>query len=143
MKTLSLTFFALLSANNMFAQDNLNYDDSLKKTLVGEWHHVSSTYPGGYVMTYERDLYFSHDGTGICTKYFDTDTVQVAFNWEIRDSVVYLYVNNKRGVRIDGDAQLISGLASEKIYFKDAWGEDQAGKVCCYKRDTEIAGAKF
>ncbi len=143
MKTLSLTFFALFTANYISAQNVLSYDDSLKKNLVGAWTHVSSTYPGGFVMTYEREIIFSPDGTGTCVKYFDDDTLEISFNWELRDSVVYLYVTNKRGIRIDADAQLISHVASGKIYFQDAWGEDQTGKVCCYQRDNEIAGAKF
>lgn len=143
MKTLSLTLFSLFIINGVSAQTDSGYDDSLKNNLVGAWRHVSSTYPGGFVMTYERDIYFSPDGTGTCVKYFDEDTLQISFNWELRDSVVYLYVTNKRGVRIDADAQLISQVSAGKIYFKDAWGEDQAGKVCCYQRDNEIAGAKF
>lgn len=121
------------------AQDG-ETDLSLTSDLVGTWEHVSSTYPSGDVVTYRREIRLLPDGTGYCTRFTDLDTLSTSFGWEVKDSVIYLFETNKRGKRITADAQYISALNPTKMYLRDAYGEDQAGRVCCYRRNSE---AKF
>ncbi|MBK6952629.1 MAG: hypothetical protein IPH24_11425 [Crocinitomicaceae bacterium] len=86
MKTLNPTFFLLVfsSVNISFAQDSINSDAELSAQLVGTWEHVSSTYPSGDVSTYQRKFQFYVDGTGVCARYTDLDTVLIHLNGQLK-----------------------------------------------------------
>ena len=143
MKTLNqlLALPIFFISTSTFAQNNS--DALLTTSLYGTWEHVSSTYPTGDIVTYHREINFQADGIGFCTKYENADTLNVSFQWEVKDSVIYLFVTNKRGVRMDGDAQQITMLDLSKMYLADAFGEDQVGRVLCYQRNQEATQVKF
>jgi len=140
MKTLNLIPIIFFSSTVSFSQDSVTSDAELSSSLVGSWEHVSSTYPGGDITTYHREIELFADGKGICTKYNLADTLTITFEWEVKDSIVYMFVINKNGKRIHTDSQYISLMDFKKMYLIDSYGEEQAGKVCCYRRtDLEIA----
>lgn len=145
MKTINtlLALSALYIFTSVMTADELNGDALLAQTLVGHWEHVSSTYPNGDVLTYNRDIELKSDGTGFCTKYMEEDTLGISFRWEVKDSVIHLFVFDKHGRRIEADAQLVSGVSASRMYLTDAYGEDQTGKICCYSREHFGEGAKF
>lgn len=143
MKTLNQLLAIPFIFTSTFSLTQNSTDDTLVASLVGTWEHVSSTYPGGDIVTYQREINFNADGTGSCTKYEKADTLNVSFQWEVKDSVIYLFITNRRGVRMDGDAQQITLLDLSKMYLADAYGEDQVGRVLCYQRNQEATQVKF
>jgi len=140
MKTLNLILITFISLNNCFTQDTGTTDAILSSNLVGTWEHISTTYPSGDVTTYHKEIQFFADGTGICTKFTTLDSLSMKFQWEVKDSIVYLFVINRHGKRIDADSRCISLLDASTIYLTNAYCEEQSGKVCCYRRaNMEIA----
>jgi hypothetical protein len=125
------------------AQDSVDTDVAIRSQLVGTWEHVSSTYPSGNVSTYQRKFQFFADGTGICARYTDLDTVLIKFEWVVKDSIISLYELRKNGVIIYADSQIITSLDVNKLYLTDAYCDDQTGKVCYYRRSTEMEIAKY
>jgi hypothetical protein len=140
MKTSTLIFATLLSATACFSQDTSADDIALSSSVIGRWEHVSSTYPGGDVVTYQREIYFYNDGSGMCTKYMEGDTLVITFNWEVKDSVICLFQFNKHGKRVDADAQYITKVDPSKMYLADAYNDEGYGKVCCYRRSGIVVG---
>lgn len=145
MKTLNPTLFLLVvsSWNISVAQDSLNTDSQLTSQLLGTWEHVSSTYPAGDVSTYQRKFQFFEDGTGVCARYTDLDTVLIKFDWTLKDSVISLFEIRKNGTRIYADSQIITTLDLNKMYLSDAYCDDKTGKVSYYRRTTEMEIAKY
>ena len=145
MKTLNLLLITSAFCATGFAQDNatttdISSDALLSSCVVGTWTHVSSTYPSGDVTTYQREFEFFRDGSGICKRYTDLDTVVINFQWEVKDSVISLFEIRKNGKRTYADSQIISFAGLTKMYLKDAYCEDQTGKISCYRKvETEIA----
>lgn len=133
-KTILIILALLLSVGAVFGKTT-ETDASLASDLVGKWEHMSSTYPNGDVMTYHREINLFADGTGTCIKYRETDTLTISFSWEVKACIIYLFVFSKRGKRINADAQYVSLLNSTRMHLTDAYGEDEMGKVCCYRRN--------
>lgn len=140
MKTLTFFIAAYFSCSACIAQDPAS-DITLTSNVIGRWQHVSSTYPNGEVMTYEREIMFLGNGNGVCTKFMPDDTLEISFQWEVKDSVISLFTTNKHGRRIEADAQYISLVDMGRLYLTDAYDDTtQFGRVCCYRRTSgEIA----
>jgi hypothetical protein len=145
MKTLNPSLFLLVfsSLNISIAQDSINTDSDLSAQLVGTWEHVSSTYPSGDVSTYQRKFQFYADGTGVCARYTDLDTVLIHFEWTVKDSVISLFEIRKNGKSIYADSQIITFVDLHKMHLSDAYCDDQTGKICCYRRSSDLEIAKF
>lgn len=140
MKTIFTSFILLAISACSISLAATNNDNDFSKYLIGKWKHLSSTLPDGTVLTYQREIEFSSDGTGICRRFSVIDTVETSFNWEIKNQVIYLFVFSKRGKRIDADAQQISSINTGKLILKDVYGEEQTGKICAYQKTD---AAKF
>jgi hypothetical protein len=133
MKRYILLLVTILSTSS-FAQDAKTADALLFSSIVGTWQHVSSTYPWGDVVTYQREFQFFSDGLGICKKITDSDTIVISFHWEVKDSIVSLFEIQKNGRPIYADSQVISLVNTSKLYLKDAYCDENIGRVCCYRR---------
>ncbi len=145
MKTLNPIFILLIfsTVNISLAQDSINADADLSAQLIGTWEHVSSTYPSGDVSTYQRTFQFFADGSGVCARYTDLDTVLIHFNWTVKDSVISLFEIRKNGKSIYADSQIITFVDMQKLHLADAYCDDQTGKICCYRRSFDLEIAKF
>ncbi|MBK6527842.1 MAG: hypothetical protein IPG07_21220 [Crocinitomicaceae bacterium] len=107
------------------------------------WEHVSSTYPSGDVSTYQRKFQFYADGTGVCARYTDLDTVLIHFEWTVKDSVISLFEIRKNGKVFTQIRQIITFVDLHKMHLSDAYCDDQTGKICCYRRSSDLEIAKF
>lgn len=143
MKILNTILITLFTSTIGFSQnDSVTNNQTLFYSLIGTWEHVSSTYPSGDVVTYQRKFDFFADGTGICTRYTDLDTVLINFEWTVQDNIVSLYSIQKNGKRIYADSQSITFADVNRMYLRSAYCEEQNGKVCCYYR-SENQMAKY
>lgn len=137
MKTLSLISIVLVAVTTSFAQES---DQYMATHLVGSWEHVSSTYPGGDVVSFRKEFNLFNDGTGICYQFSGADTLSANFAWEVEDSTIVLYILDKKGEKIEADTQFISLLAPMKMYLSEISDGIETGKVCVYRRmDNQIA----
>ena len=138
MKTIFTSFIILAISTCSISHAAITNDSDFSKYLVGKWKHLSSTLPDGTVLTYQREIEFSSDGTGMCRRFSLADTIETSFNWEIKNQVIYLFVFSKRGKRIDADAQQISSINTGKLILKDVYGEEQTGKICAYQKTDAV-----
>ncbi|UKN00969.1 hypothetical protein K6119_14635 [Paracrocinitomix mangrovi] len=141
MKTIKLTLVALMLATFSLAQDqSVVQKKDLSSNLVGSWQHLRSVYPTGEIMTYTREFDLYEDGTGLCTRLSESDTVAIKFEWEVKDSTIYLYTLNNKGKRIEADAQLITHIDEAAMHLDEPVDEGYLGKVCMYRRkDSKLA----
>ena len=140
MKTYILSLIALFIVSPSFSQTS---DDQLKIDVVGTWQHVSSTDYHGNIIRYERKLELFSDGTGICTRNENGVDIKLPFYWEIVNGSINLFVENKRGKRINTDSQLIWDLDEFSMNLACTWESDEyLGTSSFYKRMKEEE-AKF
>lgn len=122
------------------AQNDQPNDEAIMKDVVGTWQHVTSTDPKGNVLRFDRELELNANGSGICTRYEAADTLQLPFEWDVKNGAIQLYVYNKRGKRINTDAQHVSLVDAKSLYLDTVYASADQGKVSLYRRKSaEVA----
>ena len=130
-----ILFIAFLSISTvLFSQDPANHDDILRSNFVGSWTHIRSTYPSGNSTDYYQEFDFYEDGTGICYRIEQTDTVSLVVHWRIEEGKVYLYSLTPDGKLIHGDTIFLSHLDEEQFFGDKVFGPAELRKTCLYKR---------
>ncbi|MBD3636355.1 MAG: hypothetical protein HUJ25_03360 [Crocinitomicaceae bacterium] len=137
MRTLSLIIVALFSHTSLLAQFAKDTDELIEKHVVGKWIHESSSFPNGDVVVYKRDLELFADGSGVCTKYLQDDTLTLNFNWEVKDSVVYIFVMNKFGKRVDTDSHYITYVDEVTLLLDQNYGPLDLRKNSYYRKESQ------
>ena len=112
-----LTLFSIQS----FAQEVASADDVLTTKVIGAWEHISSNYPSGNVSRYRKEFEFYIGGQGICTEFYDNDTVYANFNWEVIDSTIHVFVADDRGNKVNTDSQFIASLDELNLFLPNIW----------------------
>jgi hypothetical protein len=135
MKHLFLTLLTLFSAQS-FAQEIVEADETLSSNIIGAWEHISSTYPNGDVSRYRKEFEFFAGGIGVCTEYYDQDTVLASFSWEVLDSSIYVFTEDDRGHKVNTDSQFISSIDELNLFLNKIFGPAEFRKETHYRKKT-------
>lgn len=141
MKTVLLSLITAIIFSPSFSQ-NQALGDELKQNVVGTWQHVSSTDQKGNILRYDRKIELFADGTGICTRVRDGQSVEIPFFWDVSANEIMLYILNKRGKMINTDSQLVWDVDDRSLSLACTWESDDFGITSLYKKLTEEK-AKF
>jgi len=117
-----------------FAQEIPSADELLATKVIGSWEHISSNYPSGNISRYRKEFEFSIGGQGVCTEFYDKDTVLAKFSWEIADSTIRVFVIDDRGSRVNTDSQFISSIDELNLYLNQIYGPAELRKSTHYRK---------
>ena len=138
MKNYLLSLIVLLYISPSFAQEPNQSDVNLMNDVVGTWQHVSSTDYQGNILRYERKIQLFADGTGICTKKVENQTIEIPFYWNVEHGNIMLYVENKKGKRINTDSQFVWDIDNFNMSLACTWeSDDYLATTSTYKRLKE------
>lgn len=109
-------------------------DSIISTYIVGNWEHVQSVFPSGNVSKYYQEFIFKPDGSGYCIQIFESDTIVINVEWEVKDTCVFLYTVYADGTTKHGDTVFISHLDNDNFFGDKVYGPLELRKTCFYKR---------
>lgn len=135
MKNSLLSLIILLYVCPSFTQEPNQSDVNLMNEVVGTWQHVSSTDYNGNILRYERKIQLFADGTGICIKKVENQIIEIPFYWNVEQGTIMLYVENKKGKRINTDSQFVWDIDNYSMSLACTWeSDDYLATTSTYKR---------